>query len=409
MFENVPLAPPDAIFGLMEAFKKNPNPDKINLGAGVYKDESGRTPVLACVKAAEARILQQEPSKAYLPIEGAPEYGQAVQRLIFGPEHAIITGRRAVTAHCPGGTGALRVACDLLKRVRPSATGHPGGGQTTVWLSAPTWPNHPQILEAVGLEMKSYPYFDRGNNSLDFAGMIDALSRVEAGDVVLLHGCCHNPTGVDPTPEQWQEIGEVLAQRRAVPLVDFAYQGFAVEVREDAGGIGSLCQRLPETILCSSFSKNFGLYNERVGALTVVAASEQEAQAVLSQVKSLIRANYSNPPVHGSSIVTTILGDAALRGQWQQELTQMRERIHAMRRLFAAELDARGVRLSAAGNGFIAGQKGMFSFSGLDRQQVDRLRDEHAIYIVGSGRLNVAGMTESNMPRLCDAIAAVTG
>ncbi len=400
MFENVPLAPPDAIFGLIEAFKKDPNPDKINLGAGVYKDEAGRTPVLACVKEAEARILEQEPSKTYLPIDGAPEYGQAVRRLIFGSEHAVVTGRRAVTAHCPGGTGALRVACDLLKRIRPSGK---------VWLSAPTWPNHPQILEAVGLEMKTYPYFDRDSNDLDFSGMIDALSRVEEHDVVLLHGCCHNPTGVDPTPEQWSQIGDVLARRRAVPLVDFAYQGFASGVREDAEGIRSLCERLPEMILCSSFSKNFGLYSERVGALTAVAASERDAEAVRSQAKSLIRANYSNPPVHGSSIVTTILGDAGLRGRWDQELAQMRDRIHAMRRLFASELDNRGVQLSPAGNGFIAQQQGMFSFSGLNREQVAKLRDEYAIYIVGSGRLNVAGMTESNMGRLCDAIAAVTG
>ncbi len=400
MFQDVPLAPPDAIFGLIEAFKKDLNPDKINLGAGVYKDEDGRTPVLDCVKAAEARILEREPTKTYLPIDGTAEYGRAVQRLIFGREHAIVAEGRAVTAHCPGGTGALRVACDLLKRVRAS---------TAVWLSAPTWPNHPQILEAVGLETKTYPYFDRGSNGLDFKGMIDALSRVEAGDVVLLHGCCHNPSGVDPTPEQWAQIGDMLARRQAVPLADFAYQGFAVGVREDAGGIRSLCERVPEMIVCSSFSKNFGLYNERVGALTAVAASEAEAQAVRSQIKSLIRANYSNPPVHGSSIVTTILGDEALHGQWQRELAQMRDRIHAMRRLFAAELDARGVRLSPAGNGFIAEQQGMFSFSGLGPEQVARLRDEHAIYIVGSGRINVAGMTEGNMPRLCDAIAAVSG
>ena len=230
---------------------------------------------------------------------------------------------------------------------------------------------------------------------------------VGAGDVVLLHGCCHNPSGVDPTPEQWAQIGEVLAERQALPLVDFAYQGFATGIREDAGGVHALCERLPELIVCSSFSKNFGLYNERVGALTVVAASTENALAVQSQVKSLVRANYSNPPVHGSAIVTTVLGDAGLREQWRRELGEMRERIHAMRRLFARELDARGVELSATGNDFVTAQNGMFSFSGLRREQVARLRDEHAIYIVGSGRLNVAGMTESNMAKLCDAIAAV--
>ncbi len=399
MFEQVSLAPPDAIFGLSEAFKKDPNPDKINLGAGVYKDEEGRTPVLASVKEAEARILKRESSKVYLPIDGAPEYGEAVQDLILGRENPAVENRRAVTAHGPGGTGALRVAGELLKRVRPTAT---------VWLSAPTWPNHPQILDAVGLETATYPYFDRQSNGLDFSGMIDALSKAAANDVVLLHGCCHNPSGVDPTPEQWARIGEVLRERQAMPLLDFAYQGFASGIREDAMGIRTLCEHLPELIICNSFSKNLGLYNERVGALTVVAASEERALAVRSQVKSLIRANYSNPPVHGSAIVTTILGDAELRSRWQQELTLMRERIHAVRRRFASELDTRGVKLSPAGNDFIVKQEGMFSFSGLDREQVAKLRAEHAIYIVGSGRLNVAGMTENNLPRLCDAIAAVS-
>ena len=399
MFEHVSLAPPDAIFGLSEAFKKDSNPLKISLGAGVFKDEDGRTPILACVKEAERRIVEHEPTKVYLPIDGAPEYGEAVRELIFGGDHAVVEGRRAVTAHAPGGTGALRVAFDLLKRIRPEAT---------VWLSAPTWPNHPQILDAVGLETAAYPYFDRDSNGLDCSGMMGALSGVSAGDVVLLHGCCHNPTGVDPSPEQWVEIGEELAQRRAMPLLDFAYQGFGTGIAEDAGGIRALANRVPELIVCNSFSKNFGLYGERVGGLTVVATSEQEAQAVQSQVKKLVRANYSNPPVHGSAIVTTILNDSGLRAQWEEELTQMRERIHAMRRRFASELDDRGVRLSASGNDFIARQNGMFSFSGLDPEQVQALREEHAIYIVGSGRINVAGMTENNMARLCDAIAAVS-
>ncbi|MCP3956484.1 MAG: aspartate/tyrosine/aromatic aminotransferase [bacterium] len=399
MFEHVTHAPPDAIFGLSEAFRKDPNPDKINLGAGVYKDEDGRTPVLDCVKQAEARLLATEPSKSYLPIDGASAYGVAVRELIFGADHEVVTERRAVTAHNPGGTGALRVAADLMKHVRPDVN---------VWLSEPTWPNHPQIFEAVGLEMKSYPYFDEDSNDLAFERMIRALGQVRANDVVLLHGCCHNPTGVDPTIEEWARIGDVLAERGAVPLLDFAYQGLASGVREDPVGIRALCERVPELMVCSSFSKNFGLYAERVGALTVVAASEERAQAVCSQVKRLVRANYSNPPVHGSAIVTTVLGDAGLSEQWLGELKQMRERIHHMRQLFASELDRRGVMLSAEGNDFIARQRGMFSFSGLDRLQVARLRDEHSIYIVGSGRLNVAGMTESNMPRLCDAIAAVT-
>ncbi len=396
MFEHVPLAPPDAIFGLTEAFRQDRRPDKIHLGAGVYKDEDGRTPVLGCVKEAERRLLESEASKVYLPIDGAAEYAAAVQELLFGPQHEVIVSR-AVTAHCPGGTGALRVAADLLKLVRPDAR---------VWLSEPTWPNHPQILEAVGLEIETYPYFDAATNGLDFEETVSALESAEPGDAVLLHGCCHNPTGVDPTAEQWRRIAALLAERGAVAWLDFAYQGFAAGVDEDAAGLRALLGA-GELIVCSSFSKNFGLYNERVGALTVVTASADHGAAVRSQVKRLIRANYSNPPAHGSAIVTTVLGDDALRARWLDELAGMRERIRDMRRTFARELDARGVALSPSGNGFLAEQRGMFSFSGLSREQVARLRDEHAIYMVGSGRLNVAGMTRSNMPRLCDAIAAV--
>ena len=400
MFEHVSLAPPDAIFGLSEAFRKDPNPRKINLGAGVYKDEQGLTPVLACVKEAERRILESELSKTYLPIDGSADYGRAVQELVFGARHDAVASGRVVTAHCPGGTGALRVAAELLKLARPA---------TTVWLSEPTWPNHPQICDAVGLERKTYPYFDAATNDLELERMTAALERVEAGDVVMLHGCCHNPSGVDLTPEQWGLLGDLLAARQAVPLVDFAYQGFAFGVEEDASGIRTLSERVPELVVCSSFSKNFGLYNERVGALTIVAASRERAEAVRSQVKRLIRASYSNPPAHGSAIVATVLGDAALERQWQEELARMRQRIHDVRRRFARELDARGVRLSPAGNGFIARQLGMFSFSGLGREQVARLRDEHSIYLVGSGRVNVAGMTPANMAALCDAIAAVVG
>ncbi len=333
MFEQVQPAPPDAILGLTEAYRLDPNPEKINLGVGVYKDERGHTPVLASVKEAERRLLDGQTSKSYLPIDGPAEYGAAVQELLFGGDHPIVAQQRAATAQVPGGTAALRTAADYLKRMHPNAS---------VWLSEPTWPNHPQILDAAGVPAKSYPYFDARVNGLDFDAMINALQQVPAGDVVLLHACCHNPTGVDPTPEQWAKIGDVLAERGALPLVDFAYQGFAQGLREDAAGLLALAQRLPEMLIASSFSKNFGLYNERTGALTVVAQNNEHATAVMSHIKKCIRANYSNPPAHGGQIVTTILGDAQLRAQWVEEVKQMRDRINHMRTLFVDTLKAKG-------------------------------------------------------------------
>jgi aspartate/tyrosine/aromatic aminotransferase len=398
MFENVDTAPPDAIFGLNEALRRDARPHKINLGAGVYKNEAGETPVLAAVKEAEGRILDRETSKSYLPIDGLGSYAERVRQLHFGDESEILADRRAVTAQAPGGTGALRVAGDFLKTVR---------GDACIWMSDPTWANHPQIYDAVGLRRKSYPYFDPATHGLAFDRMLAVLERAPEGDLVLLHGCCHNPSGVDPTAEQWSEIGELLAARRLFPVVDFAYQGFARGVEEDVEWLRVLCRAVPELMVCASFSKNFGLYNERVGALTVVAADAGRAAAVLSQVKRTARANYSNPPAHGAAIVDTVLGDPELRAQWEAELDRMRRRIQRMRRLLAAGLDQRGVRLHPDGNGFIVRQNGMFSFSGLGPEQVETLRREHAIYLVGSGRINVAGVTEANVDRLCDAIAAV--
>ncbi len=398
MFERISMAPPDAIFGLIEDFRNDPNPEKINLSAGVYADEHGRTPVLAVVKEAERRIRDTEQSKSYLPIHGSPEYAGVIQRLLFGEDHEIVAGKRAATAHAPGGTGALRVIGDFLKKQF---------GDTTIWFSEPTWVNHYQVYKAAGIEIATYPYFDAERSALAFDAMIAGLEQVRPGDVVLLHGCCHNPSGVDPHPEQWEQLGDLLAARQALPLVDFAYQGFANGVEEDAAGIRILCRKVPELLICSSYSKNFGLYNERVGALTAVAASAEAAQAVLSQVKGCARANYSNPPAHGAAIVTTILTDSELRRQWEEELRKMRERIHRMRELLAAGLDARGVKLSPAGNQFIVHQNGMFSFSGLNKDQVATMREKFSIYIVGSGRINVGGITESNLDRLMDAIAAV--
>ncbi len=395
MFQSVTLAPPDAILGLSEAFAKEPNPAKINLSIGVFTDETGKTPVLKTVKEAERRLLEGETSKSYLPIDGSPAYAQAVQAMMFGAGHEVITSRRATTSHTPGGTAALRVAADFIKRIFPKAT---------VWLPEPTWPNHPQIFEAAGVAVRTLPYFDAPSNSLAFDTMLAALGQVASGDFVLLHGCCHNPSGIDPTPGQWRQIGAALKDRGATALIDFAYQGFGRGLSEDAEGLLALLQPEVEMLICSSFSKNFGLYKERVGALTAVSKDAETAARVQSQVKAVIRANYSNPPSHGGAIVSTILGDAALRAQWEAELAAMRDRINGMRKLFVATLKAKGVPRDFS---FIERQLGMFSFSGLSKEQVQKLRDQYAIYMVGNGRINVAGMRPATMDRLCEAIGSV--
>ena len=396
MFETIQAAPPDAILGLTEAFKEDTRAEKINLGVGVYKDATGQTPVLACVKEAERRLIDIEKSKGYKPIDGDPAYGTCVQSLLFGAGSEIVTAKRAATSHCPGGTGALRVAGDFIKANLP--------GGVTLWLSDETWPNHPAVFTAAGVQMKRYPYFDAASNALKFEAMLEGLQEAKAGDVVLLHGCCHNPTGVDPTAQQWAKIADLCAEKKLIPLVDFAYQGLAVGLEEDAVGLRTLAAKLPELLVCASFSKNFGLYNERVGSLTVVASSAEAAKAVQSNVKVCVRRNYSNPPAHGGGIITTVLSDEALTQQWHGELAGMRDRINGMRSLFVKTLADKGADRDFS---FITKQRGMFSYSGLNKEQVGKLREGYGIYIVGSGRINVAGMTEANMDYLCSAIVDV--
>lgn len=395
MFENVQIAPPDPILGLTEAFKADNNPNKINLSVGVYQDASGKTPVLATVKEAEKRILEQENSKSYLPMTGEPAYCAQVQELLFGAEHEIIASKRAATAQCPGGTGALRVAGDYLHTVHPGAK---------IWLSNPTWANHNTIFAAAGLTCEEYDYRDPTTNGLDFDAMCASIKKIPKGDVILLHGCCHNPTGIDPTVEQWVMIGDLLAEQGVMPLVDFAYQGLADGVEEDRAGLLELTKKVKQMLVCSSFSKNFGLYRERTGALTVVAENSERAATVMSQVKLRIRYNYSNPPSHGGQIVATVLGDKNLRVQWLEEVAEIRNRINEMRHLFVKTLKEKGVKQDFS---TIIEQRGMFSFSGLTKEQVYQLREQYSIYIVGSGRINVAGMTPDNMDRLCEAIKAV--
>lgn len=395
MFENVQIAPPDPILGLTETFKADPNPDKINLSVGVYQDSTGKTPVLETVKEAERRILEQENSKGYLAMTGEPVYCTKVQELLFGEGHEIITSKRAATAQCPGGTGGLRVAGDYLHIVHPGAK---------IWLSNPTWANHNTIFEAAGVECEKYAYRDPKTNGLDFDAMYESIKKIPKGDVILLHGCCHNPTGIDPTPEQWSKIGALLAELGVLPLVDFAYQGLANGIEEDRAGLLELVKQVKQMLVCSSFSKNFGLYRERTGALTVIADDAKQANTVMSQVKLRIRYNYSNPPSHGGQIVAVILSDPELKARWVEEVADIRGRINEMRHLFVKTLKEKGVQQDFSS---IIEQRGMFSFSGLTKDQVDKLRDEYSIYIVGSGRINVAGMTPGNMDRLCEAIKSV--
>jgi aspartate/tyrosine/aromatic aminotransferase len=396
MFESIQAAPPDAILGLNEAFRNDPREGKINLTVGVYKDETGLTPILDCVKAAEKRIVEEETSKGYLPIDGDAEYCRLVAELNFGVGHEVLESGRAATAQAPGGTGALRVAGDFLTST---------GAARTIWCSTPTWPNHPKVFQASGLEVKNYAYFDADQHGVNLDGMLAAIAEMSAGDVICLHACCHNPTGADPSAADWKQIADAVYGQGLTPLLDFAYLGFGTGIDEDAVALREFARPGAELIVASSCSKNFGLYRERVGSLTVVTKDADAAKAVASQIKSAVRVNYSNPPSHGGAIVRTVLGDAGLRSQWEGELAAMRNRINGMRTLFTQKMSE---RLPDADFSFIEKQNGMFSFSGLTAEQVDRLKDEHAVYAVRSGRINVAGIMPSNVDALCDAIAAVS-
>ena len=388
-------AAPDPILGLSEAFKADTRPDKVNLSVGVYVDDSGVTPVIPSVLEAERRLLAKAGSKGYLPIDGRPGYKAAVRDLIFGTDHEIVTSGRSATAQTPGGTGALRVAADFLLQ---------SGSSKTIWLSEPTWPNHPQLFSMAGFALRSYPYLDESGRKLDVGKLLGALRTAVPGDVVLLHGSCHNPSGVDPDQETWAAIGEIIAERELIPIVDFAYQGFGFGLREDADWLAGLARPGLEFLVCTSYSKNFALYNERVGALTIVAADPARAAAALSHLKITIRSNYSNPPAHGGDIVETILTDAALRALWEVDLAVMRNRILGNRAVLVEALDAADV----PGNWDpIRHQRGMFALLGLSAGQVASLRDDFGVYVVGRGRINVAGLTPANLPRVVAAVKAV--
>jgi aspartate aminotransferase len=388
-------APPDPILGLTEAFRADTREDKINLSSGVFVDETGRTPVLDTVIEAERRLAAAAGTKLYRPIDGEVAYRELVRALVLGAGHEAVTSGRALATQTPGGTGGLRVAADLLRQA---------GSSGTLWMSEPTWPNHPQLFHAAGFRIRQYPYTDETGRRIDEQALLDSLGEASPGDVVLLHGACHNPTGVDPSPDLWRRIGDLVERNRLLPLVDLAYQGFGDGLVEDAAGLLELARPGVELLVSTSYSKTFSLYSERVGALIVIARSAVDANAVQSHVKVAIRTNYSNPPAHGADIVRTILSDPELRARWQLELARMRDRIKGNRGALVRAFDARAIPGDWTG---IATQRGMFALLGLTTHQVARLRDDHGVYVVGHGRINVAGFTPANLDPFADALAAV--
>ena len=394
-FTEIPQAPPDPIIGVTEAFNRDTNPKKVNLGVGVYQDGSGKVPVLRAVRKAEERWLSEENSKSYLPIDGVPAYNRAVQELLFGPESRVIGEGQACTVQGLGGTGALRVGADFLKRF---------SGASTVWISSPSWENHRALFEAAGFEVKSYPYYDVNSHGVDFDGMARGLADAPRNSIVVLHACCHNPTGVDLNPAQWGSVIDLVQSRELIPYIDFAYQGFGDGIDEDAFAVRAFADARVPCVISSSFSKSLSLYRERVGALTVLTQDADESKRVLSQLKRVIRTNYSSPSSHGGQVAAIVLGDPSLRALWEEELTEMRERIKRMRSLFVRTLREKGVRLDFS---FIERQNGMFSYSGLSADHARKLRDEHSVYIVESGRICVAALNEGNVGYVCDSIAGV--
>lgn len=395
MFENLVAAPADPILGLTEIYNADERINKINLSVGVYKDEHMLTPILACVKKAESQLLDVEKTKSYLPIEGIAQFNQLTQQLILGEDSQLISEGRVKTAQAPGGTGALRIMADFLVRRTKIRR---------IWVSNPTWPNHQSVFQTAGLEVREYRYYSADTHQLDFDALITDLSNIAAGEAVLFHGCCHNPTGIDPTPEQWKILADLAQKKGWLPIFDLAYQGFGQGLDEDVAGVRLFAENNPELLIASSYSKNFGLYNERVGALTLIANNNDVAERAFSQVKTIIRANYSNPPSHGANIIVNILSNPEMKEEWINELTSMRQRIHRMRQLFVKTLQEKGASQDFT---FIAKENGMFSFSGLTEEQVLALRNDYGIYIVKSGRLNVAGMTLDNMSLLCESIIKV--
>ncbi|MBE7941136.1 MULTISPECIES: amino acid aminotransferase [Ramlibacter] len=397
LFSAVEMAPRDPILGLNEQFNADTNPKKVNLGVGVYYDDNGKLPLLECVRAAEKQMMEAPKARGYLPIDGIAAYDAAVQGLVFGADSEPVKGKRVATVQALGGTGGLKIGADFLKRISPSAK---------VLISDPSWENHRALFTNAGFTVETYAYYDAARRGINFDGMLTALNQAAEGTIVVLHACCHNPTGYDLTPAQWDQVVAATKAKKLVPFLDMAYQGFGSGIAEDGAVIGKFVASGQDFFVSTSFSKSFSLYGERVGALSVLCASAEEASRVLSQLKIVIRTNYSNPPTHGGQVVATVLNTPALRAQWEEELAGMRQRIKQMRVALVEKLKAAGVKQDMS---FIAQQVGMFSYSGLSKDQMVRLRSEFGVYGVDSGRICVAALNSKNIDYVCESIAKVVG
>lgn len=395
MFETLKPVGMDPILGLMAAFRADTREQKIDLGVGVYQDDHGRTPVMTSVKEAEAKLMELELTKSYQGIAGDPDYNQRMLQLLFGADHSILSSGRVKTIQAPGGSGALRVGAEVIQRATPNAK---------LWVGVPTWPNHIPLLGSAGFEIEEYPYYDMVTHQIDSDAMMETLRQVPAGDMVLLHGCCHNPTGADLSNEQWDQIADLALERGFIPFIDTAYQGLGNGLNEDAYGMRMMAERLPELVIASSCSKNFGLYRERTGSITFITENPQQVDIVASQAMSIARQIYSMPPAHGALLVSLILGDDQLRANWQAELEEVRLRIKSMRSLLTS-----GIQGNSAGIDFshIEQQNGMFSFLGISSAQLERLREEFGIYIVSSTRVNLAGINSSNIGYISESLNTV--
>ena len=394
MFDSLPVLPPDSILGLAAACRADPNPDKVDLTLGVYMDETGLCPVFEAVQQAQQALVSEEQTKVYMPPQGDPDYLAGIRSLVLGEVGMASLGDRSSAVQTPGGCGAVRLGAEVLHAAAPTAT---------VWVSDPTWPVHIPLIGSVGLQFKTYRYYSPEMKGLDFDAMISDLEDARSGDVVLLHGCCHNPSGVDPTKEQWATLAELLAERQLLPMIDFAYQGMGAGLDEDAAGIRTVLERVPEMIIAVSSSKNIGLYRERAGAVVFVGGDARAAEAMASQAVSAARRVYSMPPAHGALLAGRVLSSPALRSSWQTELGQICERINGLRGQF------RDALTTATGQdfGFIGTEHGMFSFLGLSVEQAQRLREEQSVYMLDSSRINIAGLNANNLGRVVEAVAAV--
>jgi aspartate aminotransferase len=395
VFDELKALPADAILGIMALFRADQHPGKIDLSVGVYQDDSGNTPVLDCVKRAEQAIFDEQTTKSYVAISGNAEFNHNVETLLFGADSAVLKEGRVATVQAPGGSGALSVAGHLIQRAKPGSR---------VLLSDPSWPNHLPLLKLSGLNLEQYPYYDFGRHRVDFEGMIGKIEKAQRGDLLLLHGCCHNPSGADLSAEQWNVLAKLCARLGIVPFIDFAYQGLANGIDEDAYGVRAMAEAVPEFIVVSSYSKNFGLYRERVGACSVICEKPSQRDIVLGNLMNVARSIYSMPPDHGAAIVARVLSNPQLRKMWVSELDGMRNRLNGLRQLLVDEL---AQRKTATDFSFIANECGMFSFLGISKEQVIRLREEFHVYMVESSRINIAGVNSKNVAYIADSIAAV--